>query len=230
MSDRNYSRFLPAIVLGSIVGVIIILQIPIPESHENSIIDETSNYKLKEMDSERRFHTLTSFADTPDETFIDSHGEKFAEGVNEEHETSSGEYHNEGTTSIKVFIITNTGEKKSHNFQKIIQWTQQAYPNRLTPQLELDSIPGSDKEYLYNMVKQKFENNEHIDNVDILLEVISKDNTVIVRTYYTSCEIDQYWLVTDNKIQSPDVKSNNLDPHEQFFFKCKDYSVNPILS
>jgi len=134
----------------------------------------------------------------------------------------------ESATSIKTTIVTSTGLRTEHNFQKVIQWTlQQAHSDRSSPQLELDSIPSMDKGYLYDMVKRKFENDPKISDVVIFLDAITKDNKTIVSTKYSGCQIDQYWLWTDtDKEQYRFSKADAIEPHEQFFFKCTGYSVN----
>ncbi|MDH3312426.1 MAG: hypothetical protein OEM28_04660 [Nitrosopumilus sp.] len=165
------------------------------------------------------------FANT--ETTVDTHGEPIAVDTHDKTSTSNHEsYGDESKSTIKVFIMTNTGQKTYRDFH-IVQWTN-AYPDKLSPRLVLDSTPSIDKEYLYNMVKQKFENDGNIDSVDILLEATSKDSSVIVRTKYVGCEIDQYWLGTNiPDTQAQDLKSNSMEYYEQFFFKCENYSVNP---
>jgi len=80
---------------------------------------------------------------------------------------------------------------------------------------------------LYNLVKQKFENDTSKDVIDIFLEITSKDNTVIFNIEYIGCEIDNYVLgLNDNEPHTQSIESDNIIPYEQFFFKCKEYSVN----
>jgi hypothetical protein len=135
----------------------------------------------------------------------------------------------ESATSIRVTFVTSTGERISYNIQKVVQWVQlQVYSDRKSPQLELDSTPSTDKTFLYDMVKRKFEGDAKATDPDIILEAITKDNKVIITTKYVSCAVDQYWLWTDtDEQQYRFLKSDNIEPREQFFFKCKGYSINP---
>ena len=135
----------------------------------------------------------------------------------------------EPAITIKVAIVTDTGMRTYHDFPKIQQWTlQQAFSDRKTPQLQLDSVPSTDKAYLYDMVKRKFENDPKIPEFDVFLEATTKDNKVVVTTKYTQCAIDQYWLWTNTDEQEYRfLKSDNIEPREQFFLKCKGYAINP---
>ena len=135
----------------------------------------------------------------------------------------------EPAITIKVAIVTDTGMRTYHDFPKIQQWTlQQAFSDRKTPQLQLDSVPSTDKAYLYDMVKRKFENDPKIPEFDVFLEATTKDNKVVVTTKYTQCAIDQYWLWTNtDKEQYRFLKSDSIEPREQFFLKCKGYAINP---
>jgi len=136
----------------------------------------------------------------------------------------------EPATSIKVLIVTSEGKKTYHNFQNIQQWTlQQAHSDRTSPQLQLESVPSTDKAYLYDMIKRKFENDPKIPEIEVYLEATTKDNQKIVTAKYSGCMIDQYWLWTDtDEQQYRFLKSDNIEPREQFFLKCKGYFINPI--
>lgn len=135
----------------------------------------------------------------------------------------------EPATTIKVLIVTDTGMSTYHDFPKIQQWTQQqAFSDRTSPQLQLDSVPSSDKSYLYDLVKRKFANDPKIPEFNVFLEATTKDNKIIVTTKYSQCTIDQYWLWTNTDEQEYRfLKSDNIEPREQFFLKCKGYSINP---
>lgn len=77
------------------------------------------------------------------------------------------------------------------------------------------------------MVRQKFENDTNIDSLDIFLEATSKDDMIIISTKYVGCKIDQYWICTNIfDTKTHDLKLNNMEPYEQFFFKCEEYSFN----
>lgn len=135
----------------------------------------------------------------------------------------------ESASSIKVLIVTDTGSKTYHDFPKVQQWTlQQALSDRTSPQLQLESVPSTDKEYLYDLVKRKFANDPKIPEFDVFLEATTKDNKKVVTTKYAACAIDQYWLWTDTDEQEYRfLKSDIIEPREQFFLKCKGYSINP---
>ncbi len=125
--------------------------------------------------------------------------------------------------------MTDTGSKTYHDFPRIRQWTlQQAFSDRTSPQLQLESVPSTDKSYLYDLVKRKFANDPKIPLFDVLLEATTKDNKVVVTTKYSECVIDQYWLWTDTDEQEYRfLKSDTIEPREQLFLKCRGYSINP---
>ncbi len=124
MADRDLTRFLPAIVLLSLVGLIIGLQIPVEDTHAEDVRDE-NDVVFRNAAGPLRFgensHVQTTPLDSHDETTpLDSHDETTP--LDSHDETTPLDSHDEISPSQKMILDRMDDlEKNQENLQKILK-------------------------------------------------------------------------------------------------------------
>ena len=130
MADRDLTRFLPAIVLLSLVGLVIGLQIPVNDTHAEDTIDE-NNVLVRNAAGPLRFganshvetipldsHVETMPLDSHDETIpLDSHDETIP--LDSHDETIPLDSHDEMSPAQRMILDRmNDLEKNQESLQK----------------------------------------------------------------------------------------------------------------
>jgi len=113
-----------------------------------------------------------------------------------------------------------------YSFSKIVEYGDTvSFSN---PKFQLESIPSVDKQSFYEYVEDVIEKKSNLDSLDISIDIIAKDGSIIETLVYTNCELEGYWVyVNDFKDDYRFGKADKMEIRELSNFDCGDYRVRP---
>jgi len=117
-------------------------------------------------------------------------------------------------------------QQSFYSFSKIVEFGETvSFSN---PKLHLESIPSVDKEPLYRYIEDVLERRANLESLDISIDIIAKDGSIIETLEYTNCELEDYFVyVNDREDQYRFGKADKMEIREVTNFDCGDYSVRP---
>jgi len=126
-----------------------------------------------------------------------------------------------------VVHMTFGAEKHSfYSFSKIIEFGETV--QFTNPKLQLEGIPSTDKEPFYRHAERIFDKKTVIDQIDIEIDIIAKDSSLIERLEYKNCRLTGYWVyVNDQKDEYRFGKADKPELREVLNFDCGEYRIRP---
>jgi len=118
------------------------------------------------------------------------------------------------------------GDHSFYSFSKIVEFGETvSFSN---PKLQFESIPSVDKAPLYAYIEDVLEKRSNLDSLNISVDIIAKDGSIIETLVYTNCKLEDYWVyVNDREDQYRFGKADKMEIREVTNFDCGDYRVRP---
>ena len=106
--------------------------------------------------------------------------------------------------------------------------TQQPFLSRDRPQFTLESLPSSDKAELYQAVNNWLTQKTAPSPVDVQIEAITGDGTVLLTYEYKDCDIITYEpYLNDNFLAYKFTGEFKMEIRDKTSFDCSGYNINP---
>ena len=132
-----------------------------------------------------------------------------------------------GQTTAGEFSTGSTNAPKSSANQQFGTGDTNVPKGLGGPQFQLESLPSKDKKEFYKIVARYINAGAKPEPIDVNIDLVAGDGSVIQTLKYAKCEISAYWAaVNDNKEQYRLGNIEGPEIREFTNFLCQGYSIN----